>query len=460
MGVSAATGGWVREPAVAGLFYPSDPHTLLVAVADHVRSAEPPPEAAPPKAVIAPHAGYRYSGPTAGAAYRALAPWRGRVTRVVLAGPAHRVRVEGVGVCTADAWRTPLGDMAVDVPACRDLVDRGDAVEADDAHGPEHSLEVHLPFIHEVLGPVSIVPLVMGRATAEQTARVLERVWGGDETVVVASSDLSHYLDETAARARDHRTALAILENRSADVGPYDACGCVPVAGLLLAARDHGIAARTLAVSTSAASSGDVERVVGYGSFGFVAPRPLDDHERRWLSALARRVLDHELSSGSPDPLDDADVPERLRAPATSFVTLEVKGELVGCIGSLEPVRPLWKDVAHNARAAAFDDPRFPPLEADELDVTTVKVSLLSPLTGLDHGRDEALATVRPGVDGLVLEAAGKRGTFLPAVWHKAAEPVEFLDLLGRKAGLPPGPWPDDARIWRYTTDEWSDEPG
>jgi MEMO1 family protein len=456
VGAGTAT-GWVREPAVAGLFYPADPGRLRSEVTDHVRSAVPPPDLAPPKAVIAPHAGYRYSGATAGAAYRALAPWRGRVQRVVLAGPAHRVPVPGVGVSSAEAWRTPLGDMAVDVTTCRELVERGDAVEADDAHGPEHSLEVQLPFIHEVLGPVTIVPLVVGRGSAEATGRVLERVWGGDETVVVVSSDLSHYLDDASARERDQRTAVAILEGRSDDVGPYDACGCVPICGLLVAARDHGVVARMLAASTSAETSGDVDRVVGYGSFGFVAPRPLDDTERRWLSDLARRVIEHEVKAGEPYPLDDDDVPERLRPPGCSFVSLDMAGEPAGCIGSLEPQRSLWRDVAHNARAAAFEDPRYPPIELDELAEATLTVSVLSPLSPVVGDRDEVRRSLRPGIDGLVLSAEGLRGTFLPSVWGKVDDPDGFLDLLLRKAGLNSDCWPADALVWRYTTDEWSD---
>ena len=456
MGAATAM-SWVREPAVAGLFYPADPSRLRSEVTDHVRGATPPTDLAAPKAVIAPHAGYRYSGPTAGAAYRALAPWRGRVQRVVLAGPAHRVPVTGVGVSTAEAWRTPLGDMAVDVTACRDLVERGDAVEADDAHRPEHSLEVHLPFIHEVLGPVTIVPLVVGRGSAEATGRVLERVWGGDETVVVVSSDLSHYLDDVKARERDQRTAVAILEGRSDDVGPYDACGCVPICGLLVAARDHGVVARMLAASTSADTSGDVDRVVGYGSFGFVVPRPLGDGDRRWLIDLARRVIEHEAKAGESYPLDDDTVPERLRAPGCSFVSIDLPDGPAGCIGSLEPQRSLWRDVAHNARAAAFDDPRYPAIELEALADATLTISVLSPLAPVAGDRDDVERSLRPGVDGIVLAAEGQRGTFLPSVWGKVDDATGFLDLLLRKAGLTGDSWPADARVWRYTTDEWSD---
>jgi len=447
----------VRSPAVAGLFYPRDPDELRAAVARHVAAAPPAPDDVVPKAVIAPHAGYRYSGPTAGAAYRAVAPLRGRIERVVVAGPAHRVPVQGVGVSTAQAWRTPLGDVDLDVDTCRALVDEGRAVAADDAHRPEHSIEVHLPFLVEVLGPVALIPLVVGRCPPAAVAEALARVWGGEETLVVVSSDLSHYLDDATARARDQRTRRAILEGRAGDIGPYDACGCVPVAGLMLTARERDMVPRTLAVATSADASGDTRRVVGYGSFGFGPPCPLSAEDRRWLLARARSAIAHELSARTPDPLADEDVPEHTLVPGATFVTLERDGELVGCIGSLEPRRPLWRDVARNARAAAFADPRFPALVPGDLDRTVIKVSVLSALDPLPAGHDDLVGTLRPGIDGVLLEAGGHRGTFLPAVWDKLPAPEQFVDRLVGKAGLSDASWPADAQVWRYTTEEFAE---
>ncbi len=448
--------GWVREPAVAGLFYPAEADALRAVVTGHVAAAPEPASAAEPRALIAPHAGYRYSGATAGAAYRSVADQRGRIERVVLAGPAHRVAVDGVGVSTASAWRTPLGEMPVDVGACRRLVEGGAAVEADDAHAPEHSIEVHLPFLHEVLGPVAIVPLVVGRCPARTVADVLDQIWNDDTTLVVVSSDLSHYLAEPEARARDERTRRAIIEGRAADIGPYDACGCVPIAGLMLAAHDHDVSPRTLATATSAASSGDASRVVGYGSFCFEPPRPLSDPERRWLIARARAAIAYELATGSIDPLDDQDVPEHLWLPGACFVTLERRGDLVGCIGSLEQTRPLWLDVAVNARGAAFADPRFPTLERGDLDGTVVRISVLSPLERLPTSRDELTAALRPGVDGILLETEEHRGTFLPSVWDKLPTAERFVAGVLAKADLGTAGWPADGRAWRYTTDEFS----
>lgn len=484
---AVAPAGWVREPAVAGLFYPADADALAGAVRRFVRDA-PAPEPAPdgadappnaPAALIAPHAGYRYSGATAGVAYRALAERPRPVERVVLIGPAHRVPVAGpgVGVSTAEAWRTPLGDVAVDVDAGRALVAAGLAVEADEAHAPEHSLEVHLPFVLEVLGPVPIVPLVVGHARAATAAAAVAHLWDDDSTLVVVSSDLSHYLDDDRARARDARTGRAIVEGRATDIGPHDACGCVPIAALLVAARSRGLAARTLAMATSADASGDVSRVVGYGSFAVAPPRPLTGEERAWLLARAREALSRRMAAqaadadaaaddagdlADTDPVDgyDADVPERLRMPGRSFVTLERDGELAGCIGSLAATRPLWRDVVLNALGAAFADPRFTPLAPDQLDDVVVKVSVLSEQSVAPSARDELVAALRPGVDGLLLEAGDRRATFLPSVWRTVDEPAEFVRALLAKAGVDGDGWPDGLRAWRYTTDEFAEPAG
>jgi MEMO1 family protein len=408
--------------------------------------------AAAPKAVIAPHAGYRYSGATAGYAYHALAPRRGQVERVVVVGPAHRVRVAGVGLSTARAWATPFGPLEVDAAACCELAEMPGVVVADDAHAPEHSIEVHLPFVHEVFGEVSLVPLVVGRASVAAVAQVLDAVWGGPETAIVISSDLSHYLDETTARRRDRTTATAIVEGRAADIGPQDACGCLPIGGLLTAAVGHGLAPRLLDLRTSADTAGEPSRVVGYGSFALLPPPALTDDDRRWLLDLAQRAIDHEIRTGEAYPLDDSDVPAGLRRPGATFVTLERGTELLGCIGSLDPRRALWRDVARNARGAAFEDPRFPALVAGDMAGMSIEVSVLSPLEPLPAPSLEVVAaSLRPGVDGLVISAGGRRGTFLPDVWDKIPDPEAFVTELVRKARWPQ-PWLPGARAWRYGT--------
>jgi MEMO1 family protein len=261
--------GWTRPSAVAGSFYPSDPAALRRAVAAHLAGVAPPgdrADAGTPKALIAPHAGYVYSGPIAATAYQTLAAARGAVRRVVLAGPAHFVPVRGVAVSSADAFATPLGPVTVDDAArTRALAVDGTVVD-DAAHAGEHSLEVHLPFLTEVLGPVPVLPLLVGRGAPVVLADVLDALWGDDETRVVVSTDLSHYHDDAAAKAIDRETADAIVA-RCDTLDPERACGAGAVLGLLEAARRHGLNVRLLDLRTSADTSGDPWRVVGYGAF-------------------------------------------------------------------------------------------------------------------------------------------------------------------------------------------------
>lgn len=260
----------VRPAAVAGRFYPGDA-TTLAAVVDDALAHAPAPTGPPPKALVVPHAGYPYSGPVAATGYRTLVAARDTVRRVVLVGPAHFVGIRGVAVSSADAFVTPLGEIPVDT-AARDALLRLPGVVVDDhAHAPEHSLEVHLPFLQRALAELTLVPLVVGAADPRTVAAVLDAVWGGPETLIVVSSDLSHYLDHDTATRRDRTTAAAIVAGQGDALDGHDACGAVPLRGLLLAAREHGLHATLLDLRTSGDTAGDRARVVGYGAFAFRA---------------------------------------------------------------------------------------------------------------------------------------------------------------------------------------------
>jgi AmmeMemoRadiSam system protein B len=269
----------LRRPAVAGTFYPDDPHTLAAQVDAFVAAHEY--DGAKPKAIIVPHAGYVYSGPIAGSGYAAIEPLIGVVERVVLLGPAHRVPVEGLAVPSADAFVTPLGVVRVDEEA-RDAALACDGVIVDDRpHAPEHSLEVHLPFLQRLFGAgVRVLPIVVGHAPAHVIAAVLDALWGGDETLVVVSSDLSHYEDQASARRHDERTAAAVLNGDIDEIGPYDACGAAPMRGLLVAAQHHELDVSLLDLRNSGDTAGPPDRVVGYGAFVFT-PRSARRAEAR-----------------------------------------------------------------------------------------------------------------------------------------------------------------------------------
>jgi len=222
-----------------------------------------------PKAVIAPHAGYVYSGPVAASAYLRIVPLAGTVRRVVLLGPAHRYPLRGLAACSASAFETPLGPVPVDAEGVREALELPQVELLDVAHEGEHSLEVHLPFLQVVLREFTVVPLVVGETAPEDIAGALKALWGGPETLVVVSSDLSHYLPYEEANAVDARTAHAILELQPDLIRRHQACGRMPVAGLLFRAREEGLSAECVDLRNSGDTAGPRNEVVGYGSFVF-----------------------------------------------------------------------------------------------------------------------------------------------------------------------------------------------
>jgi hypothetical protein len=445
-----------RPAAVAGAFYPADPAVLardVAALLDRARARLEPGEPAP-KAIIAPHAGYIYSGPVAATVYSRLAPLAGRIRRVVLLGPAHRVAVRGLALPGAAAFDTPLGGVCVDDEAHALLQGLPQVVVSREAHALEHSLEVHLPFLQKMLGDFKLIPLVVGRAAAEEVAQVLDHLWGGDETLVVVSSDLSHYLSYAQAQATDRDTARLIL-NRQPTLDPHQACGAAPANGLLVVAARRGLGARLLDLRNSGDTAGDRSRVVGYGSFGFYPDTAAaGDTPGDVLIPIARSAIGGMFGLEFRTREDHA----FLHAHGACFVTLTRHGRLRGCIGSLQAHRKLLDDVRANAKAAAFLDPRFEPLTGTEFKSTLVEISLLSasePIAFADEA--EAIARLRPTVDGIILEFGRNRGTFLPQVWEQIPDPREFLAHLKRKAGLAAEFWVEDIRLSRYTVSKWKE---
>ena len=261
----------VRPAAVAGTFYPAGPPALRSQLGELLAAAGAAGAAGAPKLLIVPHAGYVYSGAVAAQAYALLAPWRRRIRRVVLLGPAHRVPVRSLAAPTAAAFETPLGPVALDAVALASLDDLPQVVRDDLPHAFEHSLEVQLPFLQTMLDAFSLVPLVVGDASPAEVSEVLDRLWGGDETLLVVSSDLSHYLSHAQAQARDAATVRRILAF-DGGLDPQEACGAMALNGALPAARRHGLAPRLLDLRNSGDTAGDRRRVVGYGAIVFEAP--------------------------------------------------------------------------------------------------------------------------------------------------------------------------------------------
>ena len=255
----------VREPAVAGLFYPAAAEELRESIEGYLAAAQVAGD--PPKALVAPHAGYIYSGPVAGAAYAALAHARETVRRVVLLGPAHRMALGGMAIPSATAFATPLGEVPVDAEAF-DIARAVPNVRVFDApFEGEHSLEVQLPFLQVVLDDFRVLPVLVGQTPAQSVAALIDALWGGDETRVIVSSDLSHFNDYETARQLDHHTAELVETLQFEELSSEHACGCYPLRGLLQVARAKGLLVHAVDLRSSGDTAGPRTRVVGYGSF-------------------------------------------------------------------------------------------------------------------------------------------------------------------------------------------------
>ncbi len=262
----------IRPAAVAGRFYPAEPNELRRLISDFL-AACPPASSPAPKAVIAPHAGYIYSGPIAASAYSLLAPAREHTKRIVLVGPSHFAVFDGLAASSMDAFETPLGLVPLDTPAMQALTRLPHVRMLDEAHEREHALEVQLPFLQTVLGEFTLVPLLVGDAAPEQIAAALDLLWNDPQTRFVISSDLSHYLNSDQARRVDQQTANAIEEMESGLISEHQACGRLPIQGLLRTAAEHHLRARVVDLRNSGDTSGPRHQVVGYGAFAFEEPQ-------------------------------------------------------------------------------------------------------------------------------------------------------------------------------------------
>jgi hypothetical protein len=491
---------------VAGQFYQGRPDRLAAEVDGYLAQAREamagtavPDPAQRQVAIVVPHAGHVYSGPTAGYAFAAVDP--APVRRVVLLGPAHYVPIDGIGVSTASAWRTPLGDVPLDAELAADLREHFDSVEPGDAaHAPEHSLEVQVPFLQRVLGEGwSLVPLIVGADLPDELATVIARCVAHQGTLIVVSTDLSHYLDHDSAVIRDRRTIQAIVERRAGDIGPHDACGRYPLRGLLVAAHAQDWTISLLDARNSGDTAGGWDRVVGYAAFLVTssagagpasssraqdsagsdndlpgsdtgvrirdkitlpgsAEERIPPGSRAALLHLARRTIEDALATGRRPRFDPRGWRGPLAEPGAAFVTLRsADGDLLGCIGSLSAHQPLAEDVAEHAYDAAFRDPRFLPMTPERAEGMVIDISVLSPSTPFPATGYQDLLVRLPVGSGVVVQDGRHRATFLPAVWEQLPEPRAFLAALWRKAGLPPGHWSPDTRIEVYDSEEFAE---
>jgi len=450
----AASVNSIKRAAVAGYFYPDNTGELRSMLSDMLRLAAPA-VTSPPKALIVPHAGYVYSGPVAATGYASLIPARHTIKRVVLMGPAHRVYLQGIAMSSAGRFATPLGQINVNAELKQKISGLQQVTVMNEAFALEHSLEVHLPFLQTVLDDFTLLPLVVGDASARTVAAILNAVWGGIETLIVISSDLSHFHDYPTATKLDSETALYIRSLQADMIGPQQACGCMPMHGLLHIAREKNMEVNILDLRNSGDTTGDHDRVVGYGAFSFHEKSFLDQQHQEQLLDIACASIEHGFDHDKPLNPDPDNYSARLKEKRGLFVTLMLDGQLRGCIGNTEADIPLMASVAQNAYGAAFHDPRFQRLTRTEFTKISLDISVLTPKTEILFDSGQSLMDqLQPGIDGLVIMKDNRTATLLPSVWEKIPDPQEFLAQLKIKAGIGPDQLPHSA--WKYKSTSFS----
>lgn len=448
----------VRPAAVAGLFYPADQKELSGLLEGLLERA--PVHYIPRlRALICPHAGYAYSGATAAAAYRTLA---GReVKTVIILAPSHYAAFGGACLPAVDAYRTPLGIILVSakgkqlpapfVSGPQAMVQRPSWWRQSPRIAPqpgedtpetwEHSAEVQIPFLQKVAKDCSILPVIFGEANPEEVAKALAPILD-EKTIIVASSDLSHYHTYAAAKDLDSRCINAILTLDMAKMKDQEACGKSPILALLHLAKLKNWKAQLLDSRNSGDATGEKERVVGYAGVAFYSPgtEEFGSSERAYMLDLARRTLSSLVTNGSTPEVKDA--PEKVTRNRACFVTLTKGGALRGCIGNLLPQGPLCQAIIDNARGAAVRDPRFPPVSAGEVGDLRIEISVLSEPQALPFSSPEdLLGKLKPHEDGVLLRIGSRMSTFLPQVWAQLPDKVEFLNQLAQKAGCERSAW-------------------
>jgi len=449
----------IHPAQVAGLFYPAEPGALKALIAE-ARSQARPDGAVAPKVVVAPHAGLVYSGAVAATAF---GPWARQAEpprRIVIVGPAHRVAFRGIAIHPATKWRTPLGEAPVAPAAHAEFIKAPGVFVDPRPFEAEHSLEMHLIMLQAMLpARFEIIPILVGDADPRSVAEALRRVWGGPETVIAISSDLSHFLDRRAAEAIDSDTGRRIETLDAAALDGRRACGFLPIKGVLEVAAERDMRATGLHLATSADVGADAARVVGYGAFAleYAASARLAEADRERLLSACMSTLALAARNGGKAPAPSLTHESPALSPwRATFVTLSENERLRGCIGSLNPHRPLIDDALANAAQAAFADPRFAPLEESELAGLRLDVSILSHPRPLPAGSESELErALEPDRDGLILTVGKRRALFLPSVWRHVPDARAFVRALKAKAGIETNRWPEGLQANRFRVESF-----
>ena len=452
----------VRPAAVAGMFYPDEPDELHQMVRTFLKDARGVKVPGKIRGLVSPHAGYIYSGIVAAAGYGQIDT---STRTVILLGPSHRVRLSTASIPKVQAYRTPLGDVFLDRLASTLRRSRG-FESVPEAHLNEHAIEVQLPFLQVMLKKFEIVPILTNSSDPKALAAILAP-YIEEDTLVVASSDLSHYYSYETATAMDRICTTAITNCKFSDMPLCEACGKQAVLTLMHIAKIKGWQGILVDYRNSGDTAGGKNRVVGYATIAFFEGKEitgtmketLSTQDRDALLRLARSAIEARLVKGAKvdRPRHISSIANELRG---CFVTIHKHGQLRGCIGTIEPTCSLLECVEKNAQNAAFDDPRFPPLSVKELKKIDIEISVLSvPETLTFNDGNELKQQLKTNVHGVILSRGRYRSTYLPQVWKQLPDKEQFLEQLCLKGGMSPKAWQDpETKVEVYEAEAFGED--
>lgn len=454
----------VREAAVAGIFYPADVYQLnsdINGYLQHISDSN----SGKPRILVVPHAGYKYSAQVAAKAFKRIQPFKNKLKKIFLLGPSHRVYVNGVALADEKSFKTPLGIIKTDSNIANQLAQNKVFSFNSRAHKKEHSLEVVLPFLQKTLDKFQIIPMVYGDVNPQDVAEVLKPHLERDDSILIVSADLSHYLDYTSAQKADKETAEKIKNNEP--LLEHQSCGATGINTAMILAQQFGLVPHLLDMINSGDSAGDKESVVGYGAWSFEKDdntseltgieleqdnlRNFARHNKDTITKIVTKALEEAVLDNNKYTPKRDDYANVMFNKGASFVTLEKNNKLRGCIGSIFPTTSIAEDLAKNTYLAALHDSRFNPVVKEELKDITFKVSLLTGLEKFEFSSyDDLLKQIKPKTDGILIKDGKRQGVFLPAVWDEIPNKKDFLTELKIKAGLSPTYWSDDIEVFRF----------
>ena len=458
----------IREAAVAGIFYPADVYQLhsdINGYLDHISDNN----SSKPKILIVPHAGYKYSAQVAASAYKRIMPFKNSLKKIFLLGPSHFVYVRGVALANEKNFKTPFGLVKTDINIANQLAQNKRFSFNSKAHKKEHSLEVILPFLQKTLNDFQIIPMVYGEANPQDIANVLQPQLEREDSILIVSADLSHYLSYTEANKEDKKTAEDI--DKGLPLDQHQSCGATGINTAMILARQFGLVPHLLDMVNSGDTVGDKDSVVGYGSWSFEKKdeqKTLEGieleqdnlanfarHNREAIVSIVSKSLEKAVLENSEYSPQRDDYDNVMFNKGASFVTLEKNKKLRGCIGSVFSTLSIADDLAKNTNLAALHDTRFDPVTKEELKDITFKVSLLTGFEEIKFSSyEDLLKQIKPKIDGLLIKDGHRQGIFLPTVWEDIPNKKDFLAELKIKAGLSPSYWSDNIEVFRFRTVE------